>query len=118
MKYIIALVILMLIPSNVLADDNKFNDGKIKAKVCMGCHGKYGISDNSDIVNIIIPNIGGQNQMYLIKTITDYQVQTRKGHGAQYMYPMVGNLSDQDINDISYYFSRSAILQQSDRTRP
>ncbi|MDA0305680.1 MAG: hypothetical protein O3B76_05260 [Proteobacteria bacterium] len=42
--------------------------GPAKARVCMQCHGEQGIS-----VNPMIPNLAGQNKLYLVKQLKEFQ---------------------------------------------
>ncbi|WP_017023703.1 c-type cytochrome [Vibrio rumoiensis] len=81
-------------------DSDKYNVGQKKAAVCMTCHGTEGIS-NIDIY----PNLQGQKQAYLVTTLKAYQRRQRSGGLALVMYEQADNLTEQDMQDISYFFS-------------
>ncbi|MET0290969.1 MAG: cytochrome c4 [Steroidobacteraceae bacterium] len=72
--------------------------GAGKAAVCVACHGPSGNSANPEW-----PVLAGQSAHYLQQQITLFRDQKRPN---PLMFPMVQNLSDQDILDISAYFSR------------
>ncbi len=71
--------------------------GKAKAATCAGCHGDTGISGAP-----INPNLAGQKEQYLIKSINDYKSGKRDD---AIMKAMVGALSDDDINNIAAYYA-------------
>ena len=71
--------------------------GQQKAKVCAACHGMKGISASD-----IWPNLAGQKYGYLVKQTKAFRDGDRKDPSMQ---PMVQGLSDQDIADISAYYS-------------
>jgi len=71
--------------------------GKAKSAICTACHG---VDGNSAVPNW--PRLAGQHEQYLVR-----QVQLIKS-GARSVPEMIGivpGLSDQDIEDISAYFS-------------
>lgn len=74
--------------------------GKSKATTCFACHGQDGIGTTP-----IYPNLAGQKQQYLELAIKAYKEKQRSGGNAAVMYPMVGNLSEQDIADLAAYYS-------------
>lgn len=71
--------------------------GRQKAKVCIGCHGPDGISVNPEW-----PNLAGQHERYLIKSIKAYR---DGGRDDPAMSPMVTNLSDDDIEDLAAFYA-------------
>lgn len=72
--------------------------GATKAATCTACHGLNGSSVNPEW-----PVLAGQNALYLTQQITLF----RAGHRVNVlMYPMVQNLTDQDIADLAAYFSK------------
>jgi len=75
--------------------------GAAKAMVCGACHGQDG---NSTIAEW--PKIAGQHADYAIRQTQMVRDQKRS---VPTMYPMVMNLSDQDIADISAYFEQQTI---------
>ena len=75
--------------------------GKLKAAVCSACHGADGNS-----INAVWPKLAGQGTPYQMRQI----MAIRSEHGranpeAATMVPMIANLSDQDLADISAYFA-------------
>ncbi|WP_261818296.1 c-type cytochrome [Vibrio gallicus] len=83
------------------AKDEQFEIGKAKAKVCMTCHGKDGISTLDPY-----PNLRGQKMGYLISSLKDYKARERTSGLAILMQQQVDTLSEQDIRDISYFYSQ------------
>ncbi len=75
--------------------------GKAKAAVCSACHGANGISSNP-----LWPNLAGQKEQYLIKSIKGFRDGDRKDSS---MAPMVANLSDDDIENLAAYFSQKKV---------
>lgn len=72
--------------------------GKEKAvATCAGCHGADGIG-----VTPLFPNLKGQKEEYLKKTLKDFKAGTRKNG---IMNGMAGTLSDEDIDNLAAYFS-------------
>ena len=71
--------------------------GKAKAAVCAACHGADGNS-----VNPVWPKLAGQGQKYLLKQLHDFKSGARKNAS---MSPMAAPLSDQDIDNLTAYFS-------------
>lgn len=94
-----------LIPlAHATANDEQFEIGKQKAKVCMTCHGEDGISTQDPY-----PNLRGQKMGYLISSLKDYQTRERTSGLAVLMQQQADALSDQDIEDISYFYSQLGI---------
>ncbi|GHA31682.1 cytochrome c biogenesis protein CcsB [Photobacterium aphoticum] len=81
--------------------DDQFDVGKEKAKVCMTCHGENGISSIESY-----PNLRGQKMTYMISSLKSYQSRERSGGLAVLMHQQADALSEQDIADISYYYSK------------
>ena len=71
--------------------------GKEKAATCAGCHGADGIGTQP-----LFPNLKGQKEGYLKKTLQDFKAGTRKN---SIMTGMAGTLSDEDIDNLAAYFS-------------
>jgi len=71
--------------------------GKTKAESCAGCHGLNGISLSPET-----PNLAGQKQEYLINQLKAFRTQTRMNPT---MNAMAEDLSDEDIADLTSYFS-------------
>lgn len=91
-----------LVMNSVHAESNEeqFELGKQKAKVCMTCHGADGISTQDPY-----PNLRGQKIGYLVSSLKDYQTRERTSGLAILMQQQADTLSDQDIRDISYFYS-------------
>lgn len=71
--------------------------GKAKSAACAACHGANGVSAVP-----IYPNLAGQKQEYLINALKAYKSGDRNN---PIMKPMAAPLSDQDIEDLTAYFS-------------
>ncbi|MDE1461412.1 c-type cytochrome [Spartinivicinus sp. A2-2] len=74
--------------------------GKAKAAVCAACHGKNGVA-----MVPIYPNLAGQNQAYLESSLKAYRAKQRQGGQAVVMQAQAANLSDEDIANLSAYYS-------------
>ncbi|WP_215405500.1 c-type cytochrome [Vibrio gigantis] len=91
---------LVMFPVSAEVNQEQFELGKQKAKVCMTCHGADGISTQGPY-----PNLRGQKVGYLISSLKDYQTRERTSGLAILMQQQADTLSDQDIRDISYFYS-------------
>ncbi|MEZ8602675.1 c-type cytochrome [Vibrio splendidus] len=91
---------LVMFPVSADVNQEQFELGKQKAKVCMTCHGVDGISAQDPY-----PNLRGQKVGYLISSLKDYQTRERTSGLAILMQQQADTLSDQDIRDISYFYS-------------
>ena len=81
--------------------------GQSKAALCVTCHGAEG---NSEFP--MNPKLAGQNATYLTKQLMDYKSGVRSNPT---MSAMVLNLSEQDMQDISaWYSSQQVTLQGAD----
>ena len=87
--------------ADATANDEQFELGKQKARVCMTCHGEDGISTQAPY-----PNLRGQKMQYLISSLKDYQTRERTSGLAVLMQQQADALTDQDIEDISYFYSQ------------
>jgi cytochrome c553 len=72
--------------------------GAAKSATCVACHGPAGNSANPEW-----PTLAGQNFHYLKEQITLFRDAARPN---PLMFPMVKDLSDQDVLDLAAYFSR------------
>ncbi|WP_223671248.1 c-type cytochrome [Kangiella shandongensis] len=73
------------------------------ASTCAACHGQDGNSGNP-----MWPKLAGQSEKYLEKQISDFRAGAKdqsQGRFDPSMAPMVQNLSDEDIADLSAYFA-------------
>jgi len=71
--------------------------GKTKAALCAACHGAEGISAND-----LWPNLAGQKPGYLTKQMKAFRDGDRKD---PMMSPMAAPLTDEDIANLTAYFS-------------
>jgi len=71
--------------------------GKSKIGICMACHGKDGKGTTADY-----PNIGGQNEKYLVSALKAYK---SGGRDNPIMKPMVATLSDTDVENVAAYYA-------------
>ncbi|MGB5291930.1 MAG: cytochrome c [Lysobacterales bacterium] len=103
----IAVVLLSLIPAIAFSAGNAAA-GKSKSAVCHACHGPTG-----QAVLPIYPNLGGQHQDYLIKTLREFRDGTRQN---AIMSGFAANLSDSDIEDIAaWYASQDGLTEIRDK---
>jgi len=71
--------------------------GRQKALQCQTCHALDGKAKLPEA-----PNLAGQSEFYLIKTLKDYRTGARKNDTMSLVAP---TLKDQDIEDLAAYFS-------------
>ncbi|WP_420884629.1 c-type cytochrome [Vibrio chaetopteri] len=90
----------LLFSFQTLADE-RFKVGMEKAKTCATCHGDEGISSIESY-----PNLQGQKMGYLMTALRSYQTRERSSGLAVLMQQQADALSDQDIADIAYYYSK------------
>ncbi len=72
------------------------NAGKARAAQCAACHGPDGIAVLPEA-----PNLAGQVEGYLVKTLKDYRSGARKH---EQMGVMAKGLSDRDIENLAAYY--------------
>ena len=89
------MILSLISPSLSFSGD--YNQGKDKSQVCAACHGSDGISQIKTY-----PILAGQHKNYLIHTLKGYRSGERKNI---IMKGFAENLTDQDIDDLSTYFS-------------
>lgn len=92
-----------LAPSLLLAQGDAAA-GQAKSALCATCHGADGNSALS-----INPKLAGQSAKYIVKQLMDYKSGARVNPT---MSAMVGNLSDQDMQDIAAWYSSQAVTLQ------
>ena len=95
-RFIVAAALLCFVPVTVFSAGNAA-EGQKKSAVCHACHGPSGQS-----VLPIYPNLGGQQQTYLEKTLSDFRSGGRKN---PIMNGFAANLSDTDIEDLSAWYA-------------
>ena len=94
-KITLAIATTLIMTAPVFAGDAAA--GKAKAAVCAACHGAEGISAIP-----MYPNLAGQKEAYLSKQLKDFKAGTRKD---PVMAPMAMPLTDEDIANLSAYYS-------------
>lgn len=94
MKRMIGMMFLMF----HLAHGANLAVGESKSSTCVACHGASGVSPNP-----LWPNLAGQKAGYLMKQIKAFRNGTRVD---PMMSPVAKTLSDQDIDDLTAYFSK------------
>lgn len=91
----VALVVTTLGPAWAAGDKVA---GRQKALgICQACHGLDGVTRLPDG-----PNIGGQNEIYLVKTLKDYKAGARKD---ERMSVVVQDLSERDIANVAAFYA-------------
>ncbi|RCS30744.1 cytochrome c [Rhodanobacter denitrificans] len=83
--------------STSLLANGSIENGKQKAATCFACHGTDG-----NAVDPQYPRLAGQYNLYLQRVLHEYKDGQRDN---PIMKGMVATLSDQDIEDVSAYFS-------------
>ena len=71
--------------------------GRQKALQCQACHGLDGLSKLPEA-----PNLGGQPEPYLVKSLNDFRKGIRKN---DMMTLVVQQLSDQDVADLAAFYA-------------
>ena len=103
----LAVILLSCIPAIALSAGDA-SAGKSKSAVCHACHGPTG-----QAVQPIYPNLGGQHQDYLIKTLQGFRDGSRQN---VIMNGFAANLSDTDIKDITaWYASQQGLTEIQDK---
>lgn len=82
-------------PAKAGGDKALAKQGKAKATVCLGCHGKSGEGNGE------FPRLGGQHPDYLAAQLTRYKNGIRKNSAMQ---AIAGNLSDEEIKALAAFF--------------
>ena len=93
--FTVALLLVANIPS-VFAAGN-VTTGRHKALQCQTCHGLDGLSKLPEA-----PNLGGQPEPYLVKSLNDFRQGVRKN---DMMSLVVQQLSDQDVADLAAFYA-------------
>ena len=83
--------------SNITFGEGAAEAGKTKAATCAACHGPDGNSTTPEW-----PKLAGQHGAYLAKQLKDFKSGVRKN---PVMSPMASPLGDQDIEDLSAFYS-------------
>jgi cytochrome c553 len=80
------------------AKDYEAGQKKVQ-EVCAACHGE----DGNKGMTPDTPRLGGQYYDYLVHSLKQYRAGKREN---PLMSPMAKPLSDEDISNLAYYFSR------------
>ena len=103
----IASTMLAFIPSLVFSAGDA-TEGQKKSATCQACHGPTGVS-----VLPIYPNLAGQHQDYLSKTLHGFRDGSRPN---AIMSGFAGGLSDADIEDLAaWYASQEGLTEIQDK---
>lgn len=104
MKTKIATALVTVFISTSTLAQGSIEAGKLKAISCAACHGQQG---NSLIA--MYPNLAGQHAKYIVKQLTEFKLASQtggeKGRNNAVMNGMSMALSNQDILDLSAYYS-------------
>lgn len=90
----LSLVALAFIPAQA-ADNSAIKE---KASVCSGCHGENGISQTENI-----PSLAGQPDQFIQWQLVFFRAGSRKN---DQMQPIVEEITNEDIRNLSAYFSQ------------
>ena len=82
--------------------------GKKLHEDCAQCHGDVGNSDIPDV-----PDLGGQNPLYVFKQLSDYKAGTRT---SSIMNEAAKSLSDRDMADLAAFYSSQKPFRASPQT--
>ena len=93
----IALALLVLTGSTLPAQAGDPAAGRQKAIQCQTCHGLDGLAKVP-----MAPNLAGQPEDYLIKSLTDYKTGDRKN---EMMTVVASGLTEADITNLAAYYS-------------
>ncbi len=91
----LGIVLACLVPVSSNAADARA--GRQKITTCQACHGLDGLSKNPEA-----PNLAGQIQGYLLKSLKEYRSGERKNES---MNIVAKDLSDEDMADIAAYYA-------------
>ena len=97
MKYFFIIILVINLISYSHAD-SAFERGKEKSVTCSACHGVDGNSDTK-----MYPKLAGQYKNYLVHALSSYKNGDRKN---AIMGGFAAGLSEQDIIDLSTYYSK------------
>ncbi|MGL4475015.1 MAG: c-type cytochrome [Shewanella sp.] len=106
-KLALALSVVATISSSAIAEGN-VEAGKAKSITCAACHGV----DGNSMINMY-PKIAQQHATYLQKQLQEFRTASQTGGTNGRMDPIMSSmaaaLSDEDIKDLSAYFSSQTI---------
>jgi cytochrome c553 len=91
------LAVSMVLIAPLAANAGDAKAGREKSMMCQVCHGLDGVSKNPDA-----PNISGQVESYLIRSLKAYRDGERKNEQMSVVAP---TLEDADIADLAAYYA-------------
>lgn len=100
MKFRLLLLVLGLLWSCFGYAEGNIEAGASKNANCVACHGPDGNS-----LAPLWPKIAGQHEAYLVKQIKEIRMGEEGPRHNETMYPMVQNLTDQDILDLAAFYA-------------
>ncbi len=103
MKNILYITCLFFIFTLQVHADSSYERGKDKSTTCSACHGADGNADNK-----MYPRLAGQYKNYLIHALNAYKSGERNN---AIMSGFASGLSEQDIIDLSTYYSKQKGLK-------
>jgi cytochrome c553 len=99
----IFIYLVIFFPALVIAEvTGNAEQGKSKSTTCIACHNADG---NSTVKEW--PKIAGQGYEYLVQSLKEYRLGEKGNRNNLIMYPIVKNLTDQDIYDLASYFTQN-----------
>lgn len=87
-------------PAPAAAYTGNFDNGRVLAYTCQGCHGITGYKNAYPSYRV--PKIGGQSEPYLLQALTEYRLGKRR-HPTMQAQSM--SFSEQEIADLAVYLS-------------
>jgi cytochrome c553 len=105
MRFLAFFAAALLLPTSALADAMR---GAQLSASCAHCHGTDGNSSAA-----AFPNLAGQTKEYVYRQIKDFKEGKRSD---PQMSPMVGILSDQDMQDLGEFYSQQALPRKRANT--
>lgn len=87
-------------PAPAAALTGSFDNGRVLAYTCQGCHGITGYKNAYPSYRV--PKIGGQSEQYLLQALTEYRHGKRR-HPTMQAQSM--SFSEQEIADLAVYLS-------------
>ena len=87
-------------PALAAALTGNFDNGRVLAYTCQGCHGITGYKNAYPSYRV--PKIGGQSEQYLLQALTEYRNGKRR-HPTMQAQSM--SFSEQEIADLAVYLS-------------
>jgi len=104
----VTIVVTLAVPLIAQAQEVKGDAavGKTKGAMCIGCHGIPGYQASFPEIHKV-PKISGQNAKYIVAALSAYK-KGERNHAS--MRGIAETLSDQDMADISAYYSTHGVV--------